>query len=185
MLYSLVLNLLLTLIFLIMCKSIALEKLNGVLVNVKAVKALKDFNKKNPHLVNIEKCETGVHLVQLVLRVPLLKKRSNKPFVAFIKHAGELAVIVDVETGSTQVVDPTVIASETEIQDTFSINDTLYGLKDTVNGFKRYHPLAYKSQKPRQRLTPISSIIVNALADDEEDAIEEEFEDEFNIYHER
>ncbi len=167
-----------------MCKSIALEKLNGILVNVKLVKALKDFNKKNPGLIDIEKCETGTHLVQLVLRVPLMKKKSHKPFIAFIKHAGELAAIADVETGATVVVDPTVIASETEIRENFKIDNVTYGLKDSINGLKRYRPLAYKSQKPRQRLTPISSIVVNALADNEEDEFDEEFEDEFNLNHE-
>lgn len=144
-----------------MSKIICLEKLNSMLVNKKAEKTFAEFDKKNPECVDLSTC-TKIVLVKLVLRVPAFKKHASVPFYAFIKHSSTLAVIVDIETGSAQVFDPSVIAAEMEVKDNFRINGVTYGIKDTISGFKRYRPLSYAPKKPRRKLTPLSQEVVEA-----------------------
>lgn len=141
---------------------IALEKLNGMLVNVKADTAFAEFQKKNPECIDLTTCDKQPQLVQLVLRVPMFKKNTAVPFYAFIKHSNTLAAVVDVQTGSVKVIDPSVIASETEVHGDFRIKGVTYGLKDTIDGFKRYRPLSIEPRRPRKHLTPLSPEVVNS-----------------------
>lgn len=137
---------------------IALEKLNTILVNRKADKVIADFSKKNPDLIG--ECDRNVHLVKIILRVAGFKKNARVPFYAFIKRAGAYDVVVDVETGAAQVVDPSIIASETDVKGNFRIDGVTYGLKDTIGGFKRYRPLSCEPKRPRQKLKVNSPEVV-------------------------
>lgn len=166
MLYTMVLNLLLTFKIIIM-STIAEKKLNTMVANIKANKAFEDFNKKNPNLVDLSSCEAQPQMVKIVLRVPMFKKNASVPFYAFIKHSKNLNAIVDLQTGAAKIVDSSVIASETEVLGNFRIKGVTYGLKDTVNGFKRYRPLSVAPSKPRKRLSPLSPEVVAAVCDSE------------------
>lgn len=169
--------------------TIALEKLNSILVNVKANKTLEDFNKQYVEKIKKERKaqgeETDVvieiisfqpgekpHLVKITLSKPLFKKNAGIPFYAFVKNADKgLVVLIDVITGSAKVIDASVILSETDAGDQFRIKGTTYALKDTVNGFKRYYPVSVAPRKPRQHLTPNSPVVDAALM--EEKALQE------------
>lgn len=137
---------------------IALEKLNSILVNRKADKVIAAFSKKNPDL--IFDSDRNVHLVKIILRVAGFKKNARVPFYAFVKRAGEYVAVVDVETGAAQVIDPSVIASETDVKGNFRIDGVTYGLKDTVDGFKRYRPLSCEPKRPRRKLKVNSPEVV-------------------------
>lgn len=144
---------------------IAEKKLNSMVANIKANKAFQEFNEKNPDLVDFSSCEAQPQMVKLVLRVAMFKKNASVPFYAFIKHSKNLVALVDLQTGIAKVVDPSVIASETEVLGNFRIQGVTYGLKDTINGFKRYRPLSVEPRKPRKRLSPLSPEVVAAVRD--------------------
>jgi len=139
---------------------IALEKLNSILVNIKADKTIDEFDKKNPGLIGER--DGKVHLVKIILRVGSFKKAAHVPFYAFVKKAGSYIAIVDVETGAAQIVDPSVIASETDVKGNFRINGVTYGLKDTVNGCKRYRPLSCEPKRPRRKISVNSPEVTEA-----------------------
>ena len=147
--------------------TIAEKKLNTMVANIKADNAFSEFNKQNPDLVDVSSCEAKPNLVKVVLRVAMFKKNASVPFYAFIKHSANFAAIVDIQTGAVKIVDSSVIASETEVLGNFRIKRVTYGLKDTVNGFKRYRPLSVAPRKPRKRLSPLSPEVVAAVCDSE------------------
>lgn len=166
---------------------IALEKLNGVLVNVKANKTLETFNKQNVEKmkkeaklqgkeadenINVETIyfQSGAkpHLVKIALSQPMFKKNTGVPFYAFVKNANDgNVVIVDVITGSSKVINDSIIISETDAGDQFRIKGVTYSLQDTVGGLKRYRPLSAEPRKPRQRLTPNSPAVISAVMEEE------------------
>lgn len=137
-----------------MKKIIALEKLNSLLVNIKADKAIKDFYVQNPGSIDSSNIETKIYLKRVVLRVSAINNVAGVPFYAFVKKADKMVAIVDVFSGSTQVIDPSIIASETDVKnDTFRIHGVTYGLQDVINGCKRYRPLSIEPSKPRQKMS--------------------------------
>ncbi len=149
-----------------MVKSISLEKLNSILVNQKLDKVINDFMSNNPELItSTEHINAKPRLSKLCLRVAGFKKSINTPFYAFVKNAGQLIAIFDIETGSAKMVDPTIISSETDVKDKdiFKISGVNYGLKDTINGFKRYRPLTFEGKKPRQKMSVFSPEVVDAI----------------------
>lgn len=154
---------------------IALEKLNEVLVNVKANAAVKDFNASAApnDVIDMDTVDKKVHLAKIVLRAPAVKNQAGVPFYAFIKRAGDKMALVDVISGSAQLVCPSIIASESDVKGKFRINGITYGLKDTVNGYKRYRPLSCEPRKhPAKKIALNGPEISEALA--EEEAIAED-----------
>lgn len=135
-----------------MCKTISLEKLNSLLANIKADRTVKQYNDANPDKAEPRACEHKIHLAKVVSRTDLFKNKAGVPFYAFVKKVGSLVVLVDLVTGSAQIVAASVIASESDVKDNFRVNGVTYGVKDSVNGFKRYRPLSYEPKKPRRKL---------------------------------
>ena len=120
-------------------KVICEAKLNALIANAKAFKALCEAEELNPDKVREMTVETGIHLCRLTAREPLFKHKPGNPFYAFVKHVGTVVtVVVDVQSGSVLVVDNDVISSQTEVNGDFTIKGVTYKLKDKVSGFKRY-----------------------------------------------
>lgn len=149
-----------------MCKIIDSMNLNAFFVNRKANRAVKEFNETNPDLIDTKMMKKLMpRLVQLVLRVDTFKHTAGVPFYAFIKDGNPLSVVVDVQTGKAQVLDASVIASETNVGSSFQLNNTTYELVDANARYKRYRTAKVKSKKypkPRKRLTPLSPEVANA-----------------------
>lgn len=149
-----------------MCKIIASMNLNAYFVNRKANSAIKKFDKANPELINIDMLTKLVpRLVRLVLRVDSFKKPAGAPFYAYIKDGNPLCVVVDVQTGKAQVIDSSVIASETNVGSEFQLDGTTYKLVNEKARWKRYNSTKVNSKKytkPRKRLTPLSPEVAGA-----------------------
>ena len=146
-----------------MTKTICESKLNGFVANGKAVLALKNFAGAHPQEVDESAIESGIHLRKMVLRVAstkqqeldreqkvdktiaaFAKRKGNRPFYAFIKQAGSVAAVVDVKSGVSLVLNNDQIASQTKPEARFKIDGVAYELKDTINGFKRFHAVGSK-----------------------------------------
>lgn len=81
----------------------------------------------------------SVQLNKVVLREQAFNAPAGKPFYAFAKSAGSLAVLVDVVTGHSLVVDASIVASMSQVTGKFKIDDVIYDKLDDVNGQARYH----------------------------------------------
>ncbi len=148
-----------------MAKTIALEKLNSVLANIKANKALEVYNQQKPDS-KIGTVEENVHLAKVTLRVNFAKNEANHPFYAFVKNAGKMLIIVDLVSGTAKVVTPSTVASVTNVKGNFRINGVTYGLKDTINGQPRFRPLSYEPKKDRHKMSINGEEVTRALAED-------------------
>ncbi|MBR2137360.1 MAG: hypothetical protein IJ852_05325 [Alphaproteobacteria bacterium] len=136
-----------------MKKNICEAKLNALIANAKAFKALCEAEESNPDKFSGMTVETGIHLCRLTAREPLFKHKSGNPFYAFVKHVGTVVtVVVDVQSGSVLVVDNDLIASQTEVKGKFTLKGVTYQLKDTMNGFKRYKVSSCARKQRRKRL---------------------------------
>jgi hypothetical protein len=131
-------------------KSICASKLNAFIANGKADEIIK--------ILNLDSVEKSVTLSKVVLRMPAFNHVSGKPFYAFVKQAGEQAVLVDVASGATQVVNNHQMAAQTNVNGRFKIDGVTYGKADTINGMPRYKPVATDKH---QRLTKISPTYFN------------------------
>ena len=131
-------------------KSICASKLNAFIANGKANEVI--------NVLNLDAVEKNVQLSKVVLRIPMFKHVSGKPFYAFVKQAGEQAVLVDVASGAVQAVNNCQIAAQTNVNDRFKIDGVTYAKADTINGMPRYKPVATDKY---QRLTKISPTYFN------------------------
>lgn len=149
-----------------MCKIIASVNLNSYFTNRKANSAVKKFDKANPDLLNIDMLTKLVpRMVKMVLRVDAFKRPAGVPFFAFIKDGNPLCVVVDIQTGKAQVIDSSIIASETNVGSEFQLDGTTYKLVNEKARWKRYTPTKVNSKKytkPRKRLTPLSPEVAGA-----------------------
>ena len=146
-----------------MTKTICESKLNGFVANGKALAVLKAFAEAHPDKFGKTAIESGIHLRKVVLRVAstkqqeldreqkvdktiaaFAKRKGNKPFYGFVKQAGSVAAVVDVTSGATLVLNNDQIASQTKPEARFKIDGVAYELKDTINGFKRFHAVGSK-----------------------------------------
>lgn len=151
-----------------MCKIIDPKNLNAYYVNCKANRAMKKFADANPELLDTEMLTKLMpRLVQLVLRVDTFKHPAGAPFFAYIKNDSQLSIVVDVQTGKAQVLDSSVIASETNVGSSFQLGGITYELANENARWKRYNTTKIESKKhpkPRKRLTPLSPEVANADA---------------------
>ena len=147
-----------------MCKIIASVNLSSYFINRKANSAVKKFDKANPDLLNML-TKLVPRLVKMVLRVDAFKHPAGVPFYAYIKDGNPLCVVVDIQTGKAQVIDSSVIASETNVGSKFQLDGTTYKLVNENARWKRYTPTKVNSKKytkPRKRLTPLSPEVAGA-----------------------
>lgn len=147
-----------------MCKIIASVNLSSYFINRKANSAVKKFDKANPDLLNML-TKLVPRLVKMVLRVDAFKRPAGVPFYAYIKDGNPLCVVVDIQTGKAQVIDSSVIASETNVGSKFQLDGTTYKLVNENARWKRYTPTKVNSKKytkPRKRLTPLSPEVAGA-----------------------
>lgn len=126
-------------------RSICASKLNAFIANGKADQVIK--------ILNLDSVEKSVILSKVVLRMPAFNHVSGKPFYAFVKQAGEQAVLIDIASGATQVVGNHQFASQTNVNGRFKIDGVTYAQADTLHGLPRYRPVATDK---RPRLTKIS-----------------------------
>ena len=150
-----------------MCKIIASVNLSSYFINRKANSAVKKFDKANPDLLNML-TKLVPRLVKMVLRVDAFKRPAGVPFYAYIKDGNPLCVVVDIQTGKAQVIDSSVIASETNVGSKFQLDGTTYKLVNENARWKRYTPTKVNSKKytkPRKRLTPLSPEVAGADVD--------------------
>lgn len=136
-----------------MKKNICEAKLNGFIAEGKANEALKKMRTTDSEAFKGMTVEKGICLCRVVLRKPLFKQKALKPFYAFIKNVGSIAVVVvDVQSGGAVVVDKDLIVAQTEVKGNFTIKGVTYQLKDTMNGFKRYKVSSCARKQRRKRL---------------------------------
>lgn len=128
-------------------KIIALENLNSLVVN----------NRVNAAAVKIglQSNEENVRLVKVMLRESKKAKvPTGVPLYAFVKNfkfnGNNVIAVYDIASGKLQFVNDTFIASETDVKGRFTIGPVTYGLLDTVNGAKRYHPICVSQRRPRR-----------------------------------
>ena len=81
----------------------------------------------------------SVQLNKVILREQAFNAPAGKPFYAFAKSADKLTVLVDVVTGHSLAVEPSVIASMSQVTGKFKIDGVIYDKLDTVHGQARYH----------------------------------------------
>ena len=95
--------------------------------------------------------EDNVRIMNVIL------KRSKAPNVpvgvplmAFVKNAGGKFAIMDLDTGSVQILEAVDIRSAAVVKGDFSLHGVTYKMKDTINGYKRYRPVI-EADRPRQK----------------------------------
>ena len=114
-----------------MCKKkIAAERLNAYVANSRADECIEIYG-----LTSVEK---SVVLSKVVLRTQAFKHQIGVPFYAFVKQAGEQAVLVDVSTGCTQIVSNHLVAAQANVRGRFKIDGVTYDKADTICGMPRY-----------------------------------------------
>lgn len=131
-------------------KEICEAKLNAVVANQKAEKVVKQLLKLSPDGFVDTPAELGVRLVKVVLRCKAFGHPARIPFYAFVKDMASLSILVDIQSGAVEVFDASTVSACANVTGDFVINGVTYGLKDTVNGQKRYHALPGR-EKPRER----------------------------------
>ncbi len=113
--------------------TIANENLNLLVLNNK----LKQFIADN----NEEAAEGKARLVKMTLRGDVHHFPTNIPFIgATIRCEGDKQAVFFIKRKKLAFVESGAIASETNVGDTFEVDNIQYVLKDTINGFPRYEP---------------------------------------------
>ena len=113
--------------------TIANENLNLLVLNNK----LKQFIADN----NEEAAEGKARLVKMTLRGDVHHFPTNSPFIgATIRCEGDKQAVFFIKRKKLAFVESGAIASETNVGDTFEVDNIQYVLKDTINGFPRYEP---------------------------------------------
>lgn len=141
---------------------ISLERLNGMLANIKADKKVK------------EAALTPTVRKSMSLRKIRLKGHPETIY-AFSKAAGrEMMVMVDIVSGATKLVCDRDIVSMTDVKENFRIKGVTYGLFDTVNGHKRYRPLSCEPRKGRHKMSINGEEVASALQEAEQIAEDQE-----------
>lgn len=132
---------------------ISLEKLNGMLANIKADKKVAEAS-----------LEPTVRTSMSLRKIRL--KGHPETIYAFSKAAGnEEIVMVDIVSGATRLVSKLDIVSMTDVKDKFRLKGVTYGLIDTINGHKRYRPLSCEPRKDRHKMSVNGKEVVSAEAE--------------------
>ena len=114
-----------------MKKQISVNNLNSMVANNVIDEALAKVG-------IITHCQR-VYLVKLILRKsPSHKIKTNVPLYAFAKSVGDKLAVKVLTTGAVAVLDDTHIQMVSEVRGDFTLNGVTYGVKDTINGFRRY-----------------------------------------------
>ena len=141
---------------------ISLERLNGMLANIKADKKVK------------EAALTPTVRKSMSLRKIRLKGHPETIY-AFSKAAGrKMMVMVDIVSGATKLVCDRDIVSMTDVKENFRIKGVTYGLLDTINGHKRYRPLSCEPRKGRHKMSINGEEVASALQEAEQIAEDQE-----------
>ena len=112
-------------------KNIAMENLNLLLIDNK----MNAYIKKNGLTQTEERCR----LVKMTLRHHVHHFPENVPFIAAVKKCGEQNVVFFLKRTKMASIADIDISSETNIKDSFEVDGQTYKMKDTINGFPRYH----------------------------------------------
>jgi hypothetical protein len=155
-------------------KIICSSKLNAYVANQKAETVINAFTAENPAKMAGAAVEEKIHLRRVVVRSSA-RKRSKKlnpgettplnssPFYAFVKQAGPVKVVVNVQTGEARVFANEDVISAVKVHSgKFTINGVTYAKKDTLNGFVRYEPVREK-RSLRQKLSIHGPIVTAAM----------------------
>ena len=141
---------------------ISLERLNGMLANIKADKKVADAA-----------LEPTVRTSMSLKKIRL--KGHSETVYAFSKAAGrKMMVMVDIVSGATKLVFDRDIVSMTDVKENFRIKGVTYGLLDTINGHKRYRPLSCEPRKDRHKMSINGEEIASALQEAEQIAEDQE-----------
>lgn len=115
----------------------SLESVNGYILNEK----IEKFITENKIQANEQKCR----FVKITLRHPVHHFPTGIPFIAAVRNcADEKNVVIGIKRNKIALIDQDAISSQTNVGDTFEINNISYKLKDTLNGFPRYEPILKK-----------------------------------------
>ena len=95
--------------------------------------------------------EDNVRIMNMVLKNSKAPKVPvNVPLMVFVKNAGGKFAIMDLDTGSVQILEAVDIRSAAVVKGDFYLHGIKYKMKDTINGYKRYRPVI-EADRPRQK----------------------------------
>lgn len=129
-------------------KKITALKINELVANQKANAVAKVLQKKDPTAV----VERNVYLREVVCRQPAFDHAAGVPFYAFAKNVGKNVILVDVMSGKAKAFTSSSLASITRVKRHFKIGGTVYAVKDTINGHRRYRVVRSGASKPRKKM---------------------------------
>ncbi len=117
--------------------TIAKENLNLLVLNNK----LNEFIAANQE----EATEGKARLVKMTLRGDVHHFPTNIPFIgATIRCAGDKQAVFFIKRKKLAMVESGAISSETNVGDSFEIDNVQYVLEDRINGFPRFKPVFKK-----------------------------------------
>ena len=125
-------------------KKVSNERLNAFVANNKADEFIV--------VTGLETIEKSVTLSKVVLRKAVFKHPAGVPFYAFVKQAGEQAVLIDVVSGGAKAVANHDVAAQANVRGRFKIDGVTYDKADTIHGMPRYKVVDSEAKPHSQRV---------------------------------
>ena len=120
-------------------KVAAKENVNLLVLNEK----LNEFIQENEEKAT----EAKARLVKMTLRSDVLHFPTNIPFIgATIRCANDKQAVFFIKRKKMAIVEVGAISSETNVGDSFEIDNVRYVIEDKLNGFPRYKPVFQKNK---------------------------------------